>query len=83
MNFKIFSQQLVFSASLHYLNSQIIRTKHPDISLLPPTVWAAISIVMYNICPISEASIVRSFSEEAFLTETHWRTDGVPTGIAS
>lgn len=44
---------------------------------------AAIFIVIYNICPISEASTVQSFPEEALLAETQWRTDGVPTGSAS
>lgn len=44
---------------------------------------AAISIVIYNICPISEASTLQSFPEEALLTETPWRTDGAPTVRAS
>lgn len=40
---------------------------------------AAIPIVIYNICPIFEASTVQSFPEEALLTETPWQTDGGPT----
>lgn len=68
-----------------YLKSQIINKTSQTLNVAAHSVvTAVISIVIYSIqyTPSLEAR-VQSFPEEALLTETHWRTDGVPTGSAS